>query len=154
MDQSSNEIQREREQTRAALTEKIELLEECVRDTKKAVKQKFDYRYQTERQPWKMLGVSVALGYLFGRVVGSGSSARSAVARESQTVGRPQKDRFKSALMGAVVPMLVEFVKTASFQALSTRDRPSDSRSHGRTRVPPSDDERAVPPKIGEGTTL
>ena len=158
MDQSSHEIQREREQTRAALTEKIELLEERVRGTKKAVKQQFDYRYQTQRQPWKMLGASVAVGYLVGKVIGPGGSARSTAGRQPQRYGQPRKDKFKGAFMSAVVPMLTEFVKTASLRATSSRDdRPLESRSGDQARVlTPFQDEsahsQAVPPKPGSGT--
>jgi hypothetical protein len=131
MDQSAHEIQRDREQTRAALTEKIELLEERVRDTKQAVKQKFDYRYQTEKQPWKMLGASLAIGYLIGKTFKSSPSPRPMPAPQTQTAEVAQKSTLKGAVIGAVVPMLMEFVKTASLRAISSR---RGSSAHARTR--------------------
>ncbi len=134
MDQSAHEIQREREQTRAALTEKIDLLEERVRDTKLAVKQKFDYRYQTAKQPWKMLGASVAIGYLIGKTFRSSPSPRRAPAPQSQTEVA-QKSTLKGAVVGAIVPMLMEFVKTASLRALASRRSSSDDRKRGQARV-------------------
>jgi hypothetical protein len=135
MDQSSHEIQREREQTRAALTEKIDLLEERVRDTKRAVKQKFDYRYQTEQQPWKMLGVSVAVGYFIGKAFKPAPAPRPAPMRQTQTAEIAQKSTLKGAVVGAIVPMLMEFVKTASLRALSSRGSSSDARTRGQSRV-------------------
>lgn len=136
MDQSAHEIQREREQTRAALTEKIDLLEERVRDTKKAVKQNFDYRYQAEKRPWQTLGASVLFGYLIGRTIGYGSSGRSLPVRQAQPVIAPQKATLKGAVIGAIVPMVMEFIKTASLRALSSRGKsPSEARARRESRV-------------------
>lgn len=135
MDQSAHEIQRDREQTRAALTEKIELLEERVRDTKQAVKQKFDYRYQTEKQPWKMLGASLAVGYLIGKTFKSSPSPRPMPAPQTQTAEVAQKSTLKGAVVGALLPMLMEFVKTASLRMLSSRTRSPDARTRGQSRV-------------------
>lgn len=135
MDQSTHEIQREREQTRAALTEKIELLEERVRDTKRAVKQKFDYRYQTERQPWKMLAASVAIGYLVGKTVKRAPASRAMPARQTHTAEVAQKSTVKGAIVGAIVPMLIEVVKTASLRALSSRGSSAEARGRRQSRV-------------------
>jgi len=134
MDQGAHEIQREREQTRAALTEKIDLLEEHVRDTKKAVKQNFDYRYHADKRPWQTLGASVVVGYLIGRTIGHGSSSRS--VRQAQPVAAPQKATVKGAVIGAVVPIVLEFIKTASLRALSSRSKSSsDARARAESRV-------------------
>jgi hypothetical protein len=136
MDQSSREIQREREQTRAALTEKIELLEECVRDTKKAVKQKFDYRYQTEKQPWKMLGASVVVGYLVGRTIGPRPASGTLPAQRARPAGTPQKGTIKGTVLGALFPMVVEFVKTASLRGISSRGNgPRETHTRDQSRV-------------------
>jgi hypothetical protein len=55
------------------MTEKIELLEERVRDTvmdaKTAVRQTFDLRYHVNRRPWQMLGLSVLAGFMVGRLI-------------------------------------------------------------------------------------
>lgn len=157
MDQSSHEIQRQREQTRAALTEKIELLEECVRDTKNSVKQKFDYRYQTEKQPWKMLGASVAVGFLAGRAIGSAPARHSRAATQSEFYGRPGKNPLKGAVIGAVVPMLVDLVKTVSLRAISSRgDKSTERRGRGEARaLTPFRNEQphaatTLPPRAGD----
>jgi ElaB/YqjD/DUF883 family membrane-anchored ribosome-binding protein len=72
MDQSTYEVQQDRERTRSAITEKIDLLEETVRDrvegAKTRVKQSFDIRYHVDQRPWQMLGLSVVAGYLIGRM--------------------------------------------------------------------------------------
>jgi hypothetical protein len=135
MDQSSHEIQREREHTRAALTEKIELLEERVRDTKQAVKQQFDYRYQTQKQPWKMLGASVGIGYLIGKTVGSSPSRRSMPVRQTRGAEVAQKLTLKGAIIGAVIPMLIEFVKTATLRTFSSRRSSTKPTSLDQSRV-------------------
>ena len=132
MDQSTHEIQREREHTRAALTEKIDLLEERVRDTKRAVKQQFDYRYQTEKQPWKMLGASLAVGYFLGKAFKPAPARRPMPARAADVA---QKSTLKGAIVGAVVPMLMDFVKTASLRALSSRGSSPEPRTRGQARV-------------------
>jgi hypothetical protein len=135
MDQSAHEIQREREQTRASLTEKIDLLEERVRDTKRAVKQKFDYRFQTEKQPWKMLAVSVAVGYFVGKTFKSAPPRRELPARQTHTAEVAQKSTMKGAIVGAIVPMLMEVVKAASLRALSSRGSSSEARARGSSRA-------------------
>jgi ElaB/YqjD/DUF883 family membrane-anchored ribosome-binding protein len=78
MDQSTGEVQLDREKTRAAITEKIELLEERVRDTvegaKTRVKQSFNIRYHVDRRPWQMVGLSILAGYLVGRLTANSTS--------------------------------------------------------------------------------
>jgi hypothetical protein len=157
MDQSTHEIQREREQTRAALTEKIELLEERVRDTKRAVKQKFDYRHQTEKQPWKMLAASVAVGYLIGKTFKPAPAPRLMPVRQTHTAEVAQKSTMKGAIIGAIVPMLVEVVKTASLRALSSRASSSEARARRQSRMlAPFRDEPAHyhPPAASNKPTL
>jgi len=84
------------EETRASLSEKLELLEQQVMDTvhgaqaavhetvadvKDAVhetvedvKETFDITHQVQKHPWAMLGGSIALGFLGGRLLGRSSS--------------------------------------------------------------------------------
>jgi hypothetical protein len=112
------------------------LLEERVRDTKKAVKQNFDYRYQADKRPWRTLGASVVVGYLIGRTIGHGSSGRSTPARQAQPVVAPQKATVKGAVIGAVVPIVMEFIKSASLRALSSRSKSSsEARARAESRV-------------------
>lgn len=78
MDQGTGDVQQERERTRSAITEKIELLEERVRDTvegaRTRVKQSFDIRYHIDRRPWQMLGLSILAGYLISRMITDSTS--------------------------------------------------------------------------------
>jgi hypothetical protein len=91
MDDQPELIREQMEQTRASLTEKLETLEhqvvdtvqgattavadtvetvkDAVQETVETVKDTFDVRAQVERHPWAMMGASVALGYLGGRLL-------------------------------------------------------------------------------------
>src|SRR5687767_9330559 len=79
MDQSTGDVQQNRERTRAANTEKIELLEESVRDrvegAKMAVKQSVDFRYHVNRRPWQVFGLSVVASYFVGRMMSDRNSS-------------------------------------------------------------------------------
>ena len=65
-----------REETRAALTHKLESLEvrlrESVENVKEAVKRSTDVPYQVNKRPWQMFGLSVAVGCAVGRLFGNG----------------------------------------------------------------------------------
>lgn len=97
------EIRHEIDETRSSLTQKLETLEDQVRDTVhgaketveetienvkytvqdtvEAVKRTFDLSYQTQQHPWAMFGGSVATGFLVGtffpNVTGGGSSSHA-----------------------------------------------------------------------------
>jgi len=71
------EIREQMAETRAALTDKLESLQErvegtveaaqeTVQDTLQAVKRTFDLKYQVNQRPWTMVGVSVLAGYTLG----------------------------------------------------------------------------------------
>jgi hypothetical protein len=111
------------------------LLEERVRDTKQAVKQKFDYRYQTDRQPWKMVGASVAVGFFLGKLFKGKSAPRRLSLQPKQVAQVAQKSTLKGALMGAVVPMLVEVGKNAALRAMSSRGSAPETRARSEARV-------------------
>lgn len=91
MDQNPDVIRHEIEETRSALTEKLETLEnevfgtvreakeavsstvenvkEKVQETVQTVKETFDLRRQVCRHPWAAFGGSIAAGYLIGKVL-------------------------------------------------------------------------------------
>ena len=69
MDNAQSEIRHEIETTRAGMVEKISTLEERLQCVVQEVKRSFDPRYQTRKRPWMMTGVSLAAGYLLGRIV-------------------------------------------------------------------------------------
>lgn len=75
MDQRTSDVRQDIEDTRAAMTEKIELLEERVRETvegaKTKVKHAVDLSYHVEQRPWQMMGLSIVTGYLLGRMTAS-----------------------------------------------------------------------------------
>jgi ElaB/YqjD/DUF883 family membrane-anchored ribosome-binding protein len=103
--QNPETIQREIDQTRSAITEKLEALEEQVRgtvqtakekveetietvtssvqDTVESVKETFDLRLQVERHPWPMVGGALIVGFAVGRVMTSAATRHSAGERVS-----------------------------------------------------------------------
>jgi ElaB/YqjD/DUF883 family membrane-anchored ribosome-binding protein len=72
MDLAPQDVQQGREETRAALTEKIEMLEQRVRisleEATVAVKRTVDIDYQIDHHPWRMLGLSLIFGYVAGSI--------------------------------------------------------------------------------------
>ena len=99
MDPQPDVIHKQIEETRSSLTEKLETLEAEVKETvhsaretftsaresvegtidsvketvqtaKETVKRTFDIRYQVDRHPWAMLGLSVASGVVAGFLLG------------------------------------------------------------------------------------
>lgn len=91
------ELREQMQETRAALTDKLETLEdrvvgtmeaaqttvqetveavkETVQDTVATVKRTFDLKYQVGQRPWLMIGASVLAGYAVGRRWRAGHSA-------------------------------------------------------------------------------
>lgn len=85
-----SEVRAEMAETRSALTEKLETLEqrvkgtveaaqhsveetfenvkETVQETVQTVKRTFDIKHQVEQHPWAMLGTSVGAGFILGRL--------------------------------------------------------------------------------------
>ena len=78
MDPLINQNLENREETRAALTHKLESLElrlrESVENVKEAVKRSTDVPYQVNKRPWQMFGLSVAVGCAVGRLFGNGNA--------------------------------------------------------------------------------
>lgn len=72
MDQRPYDLRQDREETRAKMTEKFEMLEERVRETvedaKNTVKRSVDLGYHVAQRPWKMMGMSILAGYVLGRL--------------------------------------------------------------------------------------
>jgi ElaB/YqjD/DUF883 family membrane-anchored ribosome-binding protein len=53
---------------REAVSDTVDTVKGTVEETVSTVKETFDLRRQTERHPWAMVGGSVALGYVTGRL--------------------------------------------------------------------------------------
>lgn len=64
---------RDREQTRTALAHKLETLETRMRNNieqvKESVRRSTDLRYHVDKRPWTMVGLSVVLGVVAGRLL-------------------------------------------------------------------------------------
>jgi hypothetical protein len=79
MEQGPPDVRQDIENTRAAMTEKLEMLEERARETvegaKSAVQHTVDVHYQVDQHPWKMVGASILVGYILGRVTSGGSAS-------------------------------------------------------------------------------
>jgi hypothetical protein len=69
MDQGSDHIRQNIEDTRASLDEKLDTLETKARET-------FDLKHQVSERPWMMLGAAVAAGYVLGSLGGSDEPQR------------------------------------------------------------------------------
>ena len=88
IERAIDDTRRRMDATQSAMTDKLEMLEEQIRDTVQdahsavedvvtnvketisdtgsAIKRTFDISYQTERHPWAVLGGSILVGYLLG----------------------------------------------------------------------------------------
>src|ERR1700681_3970542 len=92
MDNETEVIKHQMEETRTSLTDKLETLEnqvvetvqetttavaDTVENVKEAVQETVNLRHQVERHPWPMLGLSVATGYLAGRLFNRAAGAWS-----------------------------------------------------------------------------
>src|ERR1700751_1522808 len=93
MDQDITQNLEERERTRAALTYKLELLEdrlqERIENVRDAIRHITDVRYQVSRRPWRMLGLSVFVGYALSGLLRRGhrrSRLRYRAVRNTATV--------------------------------------------------------------------
>ena len=136
MDQLINQNLEEREQTRAALTQKLETVELRLREgidkVKDTIKKSTDVPYQVRRRPWTMFGLSMFLGCAVGRLAtcGSAESRRSdTAAKLTRTVEQGidsvdqmvqkigsvdyanQLSIIKGATMGAMASLLSEVAR-------------------------------------------
>jgi hypothetical protein len=109
--------------TRAAITEKLTILEDRVQETVDGVKHSFDLHYQVKQRPWLLFGGSLLLGYLLGPRGGSSSATddrRESFARAQAHPGMVAdvRNQFKSeittikeAVFGAVISTLWAMAK-------------------------------------------
>jgi hypothetical protein len=112
-----------REETRAALSHKLESLElrlrESVENVKEAVKRSTDVPYQVSKRPWQMFGLSVAVGCAVGRLFGNGRATNSKakpVSAKNDTIRNadpyPQQlSVVKGATIGAIASILGELAR-------------------------------------------
>jgi ElaB/YqjD/DUF883 family membrane-anchored ribosome-binding protein len=123
MDLAPQDVQQGREETRAALTEKIEMLEQRVRDSVEdaaaAVKRTVDIDYQINHHPWRTLGLSLFFGYVAGSIFPARSKTKNHLAKEF-VQPRQRLERFengdeisiiKAAMVGAMTGLIHDIVK-------------------------------------------
>jgi hypothetical protein len=157
MDQFINQNLEEREQTRAALTHKLETLELCLRDSidkvKERVKKSVDVPYQVKQRPWTMFGLSMLLGCAAGRL----ATYKRAEVRRSDTAAKLTKtveqgidsvDQMvrkignvdyanqlsvvKGATLGAIASLLSELARRAVPTFLAQVEKYSQSKTNGQ----------------------
>jgi ElaB/YqjD/DUF883 family membrane-anchored ribosome-binding protein len=70
------------QEAKCAVTDTVASVKESIQDTvehvKDSVQQTFDVRHQVRQRPWTMVGGSVAVGFLLGRLLGGTPEARYA----------------------------------------------------------------------------
>ena len=102
-------------ETRSAITEKLEILEDRVQETIETVKHTFDVHYQTKQRPWLMFGGSLLVGYTLGRR-GGVSSITANVSSGPVSHAQPQQsivDEVRNQVKGDLAA-----IKGAAFGAV------------------------------------
>jgi ElaB/YqjD/DUF883 family membrane-anchored ribosome-binding protein len=157
MDQLINQNLEEREQTRAALTHKLETLELRLRDSidkvKETVKKSVDVPYQVKQRPWTMFGLSMLLGCAAGRLaIWKGAEFRRSdtAAKLTKTVeqGIDSVDQMvrkignvdyanqlsvvKGATIGAMASLLSELARRAVPTFLAQVEKYSQNKTNGQ----------------------
>src|SRR5436190_23411607 len=93
MDQGSDDLRQEIEETRAALDDKLDALE-------RKAGQMFDLRYQIAQHPWLALGGAVAAGYVLGHLKDEGRRTGALTRFDSKVA------RLKTAVTSALIAFL------------------------------------------------
>jgi hypothetical protein len=96
----ANEIQEEIKETRqhiedagSAMVEKLELLEERLREGVEGVKRNFDLYYQAEQHPLALFGGSLVIGYLLGNFFVGCRAPDDEAPRRGESFHRALPDR-------------------------------------------------------------
>jgi hypothetical protein len=110
-------------ETRSAITEKLEILEDRVQETIETVKHTFAVRYQTKQRPWLMFGGSLLVGYTLGRRGGvsriradtigpfSHAQPQQSIVDEVRNQVKGGLDTIKGVAFGAVITTLWAIAK-------------------------------------------
>jgi ElaB/YqjD/DUF883 family membrane-anchored ribosome-binding protein len=155
MDQLINQNLEERDQTRVALTHKLETLELRLRDSidkvKETIKKSVDVPYQVKQRPWTTFGLSMLLGCAAGRLLATGKGAEfrrsDTAAKLTKTVeqGIDSVDQMvrkignvdytnqlsvvKGATLGAMASLLSELARRAVPTFLAQVEKYSQSKT-------------------------
>lgn len=106
MDNAQSEIRAEIESTRAGMVEKISTLEQRLEGAITDVKRSVDPKFQTQKHPWLMTGLSLAAGYLVGRIFFGRSSGKTQVNLQDNWPERAPTDHQKAGLIHTVSGMV------------------------------------------------
>lgn len=111
MDQRSDEIKQDIEETRASLDEKLSMLETKARET-------FDLEHQITARPLLALGASIAAGFVLGSLGGGSSTSNASGRGGSSSYGSSKSDQMLSQfddeiniLQSAAVAMVTGFLR-------------------------------------------
>jgi hypothetical protein len=102
-------------ETRSAITEKLEILEDRVQETVETVKHTFDLHYQVKQRPWVMFGGSLVVGFMLGRR-GGVSRIRADTSSGPFSHAQPQQsivDEVRNQVKGDLAA-----IKVAAFGAV------------------------------------
>jgi ElaB/YqjD/DUF883 family membrane-anchored ribosome-binding protein len=158
MDQFVNQNLEDREQTRAAITHKLEALELRLRDSignvKATLRRSTDVTYQVRQRPWTMFGISILLGCAVGRLTGGkhadtqrsdtaakltksveqGIDSVDQMVRKIGTVDYAnQLSVIKGATIGAMASLLSELARRAVPTFLAQVEKYSHGKANGRS---------------------
>jgi hypothetical protein len=150
-------IRQQMEETRSALTEKLETLEQqvvdtvqgatsavtetvekvkgSVQDTVETVKETFNVRRQVEHHPWLMFGGSVALGYLGGRLLDRSEPSRAgfhgSALYGNGWGGKRHGDEMQEVIRAAPAPESSRPAEESWISSLAQRFEPEIDRLKG-----------------------
>ena len=141
MDQLINQNLEERERTRAALARKIELAESRLRENidevRSAVRHSLDWRYQVNKRPWALLGVSLLVGVALGAKAGSRRQrARYRAALSNNNVLADPSARHNGVVRTAIIGVIASLTSDLARHIIPTivkrlEDRwPAESNHH------------------------
>ena len=146
MDQRASDVRRDIEHTRTALANKIETLDEHVRGKVEGVKNSVDLSYQVQQRPWPMLAASVAVGFLFERML-SGDSASARAERRRPTFipipmypdgraehSQPSAQPSAQSSAGAVSAAQASTAKSNPVRKTDRQPRPQEKTSSGQAQ--------------------
>jgi hypothetical protein len=143
---NANEIQDEIKETRqhiedtgSAMVEKLELLEERLREGVEGVKRNFDLYYQAEQHPLALFGGSLVIGYLLGNFfVGcrapDDEASHPALPDRGNGVRDHLKKEIATTVKGMAAGALTSTLLNAGRRALLGRQQ-SEDRETGKQAV-------------------
>ncbi|HWP59428.1 MAG TPA: hypothetical protein VNL14_16160 [Candidatus Acidoferrales bacterium] len=133
MDQDARDARQGREHARAALTQKIEILEQRVRSTVEETRQKLTLAYHVERHPLPMLALSVAGGYLVGRMLAPGRNGGRSDANAAPVPPRAAGPTIRGAAAGVVTSVALQLIREGIAAAAARFGRSRKERAQERT---------------------